>query len=69
MAMVRYRSRRDMLKMAIEVAGKGVDIHKWAALEKTQVFPVRPLVSLVFIRATVAMMLFVIAALLCLLTF
>jgi hypothetical protein len=68
-AMVRYRSRRDMLKMAVEIAGKGVDIHKWAALEKTQVFPVRPLVSLIFIRATVAMMLFVIAALLCLLTF
>ena len=25
---VRYRSRRDMLKMAVEVAGSGVDIHK-----------------------------------------
>ena len=32
--MVRYRSRRDMLKMAVEIAGKGVDVHKWAALEK-----------------------------------
>ena len=53
-AMVRYRSRRDMLKMAVEIAGKGVDIHKWAALEKTQVFPVKPLVNLIFIRATVA---------------
>ena len=63
-AMVRYRSRRDMLKMAIEIAGKGVDIHKWAALEKTQVFPVRPLVSLVFIRATVAVLLLAIAVLL-----
>jgi hypothetical protein len=50
--------------MAVEIAGKGVDIHKWAALEKTQVFPVRPLVDLIFIRATVAMMLFVIAVLL-----
>ena len=63
-AMVRYRSRRDMFKMAIEIAGKGVDIHKWAALEKTQVFPVRPLVSLVFIRATVAGLFFAIAMLL-----
>jgi hypothetical protein len=61
---VRYRSRRDMLKMAVEVAGSGVDIHKWAALEKTQVFPARSLVSLVFIRATAAALLFAIAVLL-----
>ncbi len=67
--MVRYRSRRDMLKMAVEIAGKGVDIHKWAALEKTHVFPVRPLVNLIFIRATVALILFVIAMLLYLPTF
>jgi hypothetical protein len=53
-AMVRYRSRRDMMKMAIEIAGNGSDIHKWAALEKTQVFPVRPLVNLMFTRAVVA---------------
>jgi hypothetical protein len=33
-------------KMAIEIAGNGSDIHKWAALEKTQVFPVRPIISL-----------------------
>ncbi|WP_345101665.1 hypothetical protein [Candidatus Villigracilis vicinus] len=31
--MVRYRSRRDMLKMAVEIAGLGFDIHKWASLE------------------------------------
>jgi hypothetical protein len=56
-AMVRYRSRRDMLKMAIEIAGLGVDIHKWAALEKTQVFPVKPLISLAFIRGIAAVIL------------
>jgi hypothetical protein len=54
---VRYRSRRDMLKMAVEIAGLGMDEHKWAALEKTQVFPVRPMLNLVFIRATVAILL------------
>ena len=59
--MVRYRSRRDMLKMAVEIAGLGVDVHKWASLEKTQVFPVKPLVNLNFIRATVAVLLFAIA--------
>ena len=51
---VRYRSRRDMLQMAVEIAGLGIDIHKWAALEKTQVFPVKPLLHLAFIRAIVA---------------
>lgn len=50
---VRYRSRRDMLKMAVEVAGLGVDLHKWAALEKTQVFPVRPIISLALMRGLV----------------
>ncbi|MCX6055259.1 MAG: hypothetical protein NTZ74_10165 [Chloroflexi bacterium] len=50
---VRYRSRRDMLKMAIEIAGLGVDIHKWAALEKTQVIPARPIISLALTRGTI----------------
>jgi hypothetical protein len=63
-AMVRYRSRRDMLKMAIEIAGNGSDVHKWASLEKTQVIPVKPLVNLIFVRATVAVLLFSIAMLL-----
>ncbi len=62
-AMVRYRSRRDMLEMAAEIAAKGVDVHKWAALEKTQVFPVKPLVSLFSVRATVAVVLIAIALL------
>jgi hypothetical protein len=61
--LVRYRSRRDMLKMALEIAEKGVDVHKWAALEKTQVFPVHPLVSLTFIRASVAVVFFFASAL------
>jgi hypothetical protein len=57
--MVRYRSRRDMLKMALEIAGLGFDIHKWAALEKTQVFPVKPIVSLFFVRGAIAVFLFI----------
>jgi hypothetical protein len=62
-AMVRYRSRRDMLKMAVEIAGKGVDVHKWAALEKTQVFPVKPLFNLNSIRVMLAVVLFAVAML------
>jgi len=60
---VRYRSRRDMLKMAADLAGSGADIHKWAALEKTHVFPVKPLVNLVFVRVSVAVVLGLMAAL------
>ena len=60
-AMVRYRSRRDMLKMAIEIAGSGVDVHKWASLEKTQVFPLKPVVNLIFVRGIVAVLLISIA--------
>ena len=62
-AMVRYRSRRDMLKMAVEIAGLGVDVHKWASLEKTQVFPVKSLFNLDLIRVMAAFVLFAIAML------
>jgi hypothetical protein len=55
--MVRYRSRWDILKMAVEIAGKRVDLHKWASLEKTQVFPVKPFFNLTFLRTTVAILL------------
>jgi hypothetical protein len=44
-AMVRYRSRRDFLNFALDIEKQGISVHKWAAIEQTQVFPVRPLVS------------------------
>jgi hypothetical protein len=50
-----------MPKMAVEIAGLGVDIHKWASLEKTQVFSVKPLISLTFIRVIVAIVFIVLA--------
>jgi len=53
-AMVRYRSRRDFLRFALAVQKSGVTVHKWAAIEKTHVFPVKPLVSLVFVRGLMA---------------
>jgi hypothetical protein len=58
---VRYRSCRDMLKMAAELAGTGADIHKWASIEKTQVFPVKPLLHLASIRGIVAVCFIIIA--------
>jgi hypothetical protein len=56
-AMVRYRSRRDFLRFAIHVARNDIDMHKWAALEKTHVFPVKPMLSLIFVRGLVAVLL------------
>lgn len=53
-AMVRYRSRRDFLRFALAIERDDITVHKWAALEKTHVFPVRPLLSLVFVRGFVA---------------
>lgn len=55
--LVRYRSRRDLLEMVAELAGRDVAVHKWASIEKTQVFPVAPLFSFVAVRGTVAALL------------
>ena len=49
-AMVRYRSRRDFLRFALETQRDDIFVHKWAALEKTHVFPVKPMISLFPVR-------------------
>jgi hypothetical protein len=56
-AMVRYRSRRDFLKFALEANRAEIFVHKWAAIEKTHVFPVKPVVSLITVRLTVGLLL------------
>ena len=56
-ASVRYRSRRDFLSFAQEIARADIVMHKWAAIATTQVFPVQPLISLVFVRGAVAVLL------------
>ncbi|MDP1998874.1 MAG: hypothetical protein Q8K22_04695 [Rhodoferax sp.] len=53
-AMVRYRSRRDFLRFALQSSDANIFVHKWAAIEKTHVFPVKPLVSLILVRSAVA---------------
>ncbi len=63
-AIVRYRSRRDLLEMVIDLAAKPIGIHKWASIEKTQVFPVRSFFDLIQTRGTVAAVLTVIGGLL-----
>lgn len=61
---VRYRSRRDMLEMALALARSDGGIHKWASLEKTHVFPVEPVFDLVFVRGAVAVVLIALGVLL-----
>jgi hypothetical protein len=56
-AMVRYRSRRDFVQFAIEANSADKFVHKWAAIEKTHVFPVKPVLSLYVLRTLVALVL------------
>ncbi len=53
---VRYRSRRDFLEMVAELSQLDVGVHKWASIEKTQVFPVAPTLSLIWLRSGVAVL-------------
>lgn len=61
---VRYRSRRDLLEMVADLAGQDIAVHKWASIEKTQVFPVRAMFSLIFVRGLVAAVLVLFGSLL-----
>jgi hypothetical protein len=55
-AMVRYRSRRDFMRFALDISGKDIAIHKWAAIEVTQIFPTVAIFSLVPVRLTLALL-------------
>jgi hypothetical protein len=54
-ALVRYRSRRDFLGLCADLAKDRADVHKWAAIEVTQVFPVDARLSLTMIRVITAL--------------
>jgi hypothetical protein len=54
-ALVRYRSRRDFLGLCADLAKDRADVHKWAAIEATQVFPVDARLSLIKIRIVIAL--------------
>ncbi|HEY0974354.1 MAG TPA: hypothetical protein VGE57_07660 [Solimonas sp.] len=63
-AMVRYRSRRDLLEIVVELAGAGVGQHKWAAIERTQVFPMKPVFMLGSARGVAGILLIAVGGLL-----
>jgi hypothetical protein len=62
-ALVRYRSRRDFLGLCADLAKDRADVHKWAAIEVTQVFPVDARLSLVMIRVVIGLALCLVALL------
>ncbi len=62
-AMVRYRSVRDMLDMMAAMSATGLAVHKWASIAQTHVFPMKPTVSLFTVRLLVAAVLLFIAVL------
>ena len=55
--LVRYRSRRDFLSMVAEPGMRELGQHKWASVGKTQVFPVSPVLSFIWVRTAVAVVL------------
>jgi hypothetical protein len=60
-AIVRYRSVKDMLDMIVGMADSGLAVHKFASIEQTHVFPAEPVISLFFVRLLFALVLFFIA--------
>ena len=66
-AIVRYRSVRDMLQMMVEMSAMDLVVHKWASIEQTQVFPTHPVISLFAVRLLVAAGLLAFGLLVCVL--
>ena len=60
-AIVRYRSVKDMLDMIVGMADSGLAIHKFASIEQTHVFPVQPVINLFSVRFLLALLLFSLA--------
>ncbi len=61
--LVRYRSARDMLDMMVAMSATDLASHKWASIEETHVFPMKPVISLFTVRLLVAGILLVLALL------
>ena len=51
-AVIRYRSLRDMIDIALDPAMKEGEVHKFAALDHTEVFITRPTITFVQVRIT-----------------
>ena len=58
-AIVRYRSLRDLLDMVLEERMIEGQVHKFASLEHTEVFVTRPVITFVQVRLIFAMLLII----------
>jgi len=56
-AVVRYRSLRDMIEMALEPSMKDGEVYKFGALDHTEVFITRPVITFMHVRFTLALLL------------
>lgn len=63
-SIIRYRSRRDMLKMILNISNPELGKYKWASLERTVVFPTKKVMNITNIRIKVLLLLLVIGMLL-----
>lgn len=59
-AVVRYRSLRDMIEMTLEPTMKDGEVYKFAALDHTEVFITRPFISFMHVRITLGLLLILI---------
>ena len=56
-AVIRYRSLRDMIDMSLDPAMKEGRVYKYGALNHTEVFITRPTITFVHVRITLALLL------------
>ncbi len=59
-AVVRYRSLRDMIDMVLDPSMEAGEVHKFAALDHTEVFITRPTITFIHVRITLALLLILI---------
>lgn len=59
-AVIRYRSLRDMIEMTLEPAMKDGEVYKFGALDHTEVFITRPVITFIHVRFTLALLLILI---------
>ena len=61
-ALIRYRSAKDMMNMIIEISETALSLHKWASIEKTHVFPAQVQIGLFLPKIVVTLVFLILAS-------
>ena len=61
-ALIRYRSVKDMMNMMIEMSETDLSQHKWASIEKTHVFPAQIQIGLFLPKILVTLIFLILAS-------